>query len=129
MIINKNNKSYQIRSDAADFNWLKSDEWYIVPDNSPLAQKVQKLFPRFEFVLDDNNELIDVLEIPKTQEEINKERAEEIKTELNNLDVTINRATEDLYALTEIIPYENIQNVISRKIELRNELKTINGGV
>lgn len=54
-----------------------------------------------------------------------EQRVNEIKIELNNLDTIINRATEDLYTLTEITPYESIQNVINRKIELRNELKIL----
>lgn len=125
MIINKINKSYQTRSDVSNFNWLKSDDWYVVDDTSELAQKIQKLYPRFDFVLDDNGNLIDVVEVPKTQEEINAERVEEIKNELITLDGTINRATEDLYKLTNTTPYETIQEVINKKEELRSELHTL----
>ena len=125
MIVNKNDKSFQTRSDASNFNWLKSNDWYVVDDNSELAQKIQKLYPRFDFVLDDNGNLIDVVEVPKTQEEINKERAEEIKNELSELDTTINRATEDLYTLTNTTPYQKTADVIARKEELRQELKEL----
>lgn len=59
----------------------------------------------------------------KTDEEIKKEREEEIKAELAELDKTINRATEDLYVLTNLTPYESITKVINRKNELRKELK------
>ena len=125
MIINKQSKSYQTRSDASNFNWLNSEDWYLVADNSPLARKVKQLFPRFDFVLDDDGNLIDVVEIPKTQEEINSERAEEIKTELTELDTTINRAIEDLYKLTNTTPYQKTAEVIARKEELRQELKEL----
>lgn len=125
MIINKQDKSYQTRSDVSNFNWLKSDDWYVVDDNSELSQKIQKLYPKFDFVLDDNGNLIDVIEIPKTQEEINSKRAEEIKQELAELDTTINRATEDLYTLTNTTPYEKTADVIARKEELRQELKEL----
>ena len=125
MIINKQSKSYQTRSDASNFNWLNSEDWYLVADNSPLARKVKQLFPRFDFVLDANGNLIDVVEVPKTQEEINSERAEEIKTELTELDTTINRATEDLYTLTNTTPYQKTAEVIARKEELRQELKEL----
>ena len=47
-----------------------------------------------------------------------KERIEEIKTELDTLDTTINRATEDLYVLTNTTPYQSTQEVIERKEEL-----------
>ena len=64
----------------------------------------------------------------KTESEIKEEREKAIKEELNELDNTINRATEDLYVLTETTPYETIQKVINRKIELREELQTLTGG-
>lgn len=129
MIVNKNDKSFQTRSDMPNANWLESEDWYVAEDGSELAEKIERLYPRYDFVLDDDGKLIDVAEIPKTQEESNEERESEIKQELSELDFTINRATEDLYALTNITPYKNTQDVINRKIELRKELKTLNGGV
>ena len=124
MLVNKYTKDFQTRSDLPNYNWL-DDNYYAVDDNSELAQKIQKLYPRFDFVLDGNGNLIDVVEIPKTQEEINSERAEEIKTELTELDTTINRATEDLYTLTNTTPYQKTADVIARKEELRQELKEL----
>ena len=125
MIINKIDKSFQTRSDASNFNWLKSDEWYLVEDNSPLAQKIEKLYPRFNFVLDEKGELIDVVEIPKTQEEINEERVEEIKIELETLDETVDRQWEDYYIRENVTPVDRIAIVINQKKELREELKTL----
>lgn len=124
MIINKINKGFQTRSDMSNSNWL-GNEWYLVPDNSPLANKIMQYFPRYDFVLDDNDNLIDVVEIPKTDEEINQERIEEIKTELNSLDSTINRATEDLYILTDLRAYPAVEEVILKKEALREELKNL----
>lgn len=125
MIVNKTTKAFQTRSDASSFNWLNSEDWYLVADNSSLAQKVMQLYPRFDFVLDADGNLVDIVEIPKTQEEINAEREEEIKAELQNLDSTINRATEDLYVLTNTTPYEKTAEVIQQKEELRQELQTL----
>ena len=127
MLINKITKTYQTRSDMADINWI-GDEWYLIPDNAPLAQKVQNLFPRFDFVIDDNGELIDVVEIPKTQEEINNERVEEIKYELETLDRTVDRQWEDYYIRENVTPVERIQVVIIEKEKLREELKALTGG-
>lgn len=124
MIINKISKDFQTRSDLPDTNWM-DDEWVVVPDESDLAEKVLKYFPRFDMVFDEDGEVVDIIEIPKTEEEKNAERVEEIKKELEELDKTINRATEDLYELTEATPYQSTQKVINRKIELRNELKKI----
>ena len=125
MIINKVNKSCQTRSDMPNNNWL-DDNWYLVDDSSELAQKIQKLFPRFDFVLDDNGELVDVIEIPKTQKEINAERIKEIHLALEELDQIINRATEDLYSATNTIPYTNVQEAIEHKEKLRRELQELN---
>lgn len=125
MIVNKTNKSFQTRSDKPNSNWLNDDNYYVIPDNSPLANKIMQYFPRYDFVLDEKGNLIDVVEIPKTEEEINQERIVEIKTELNNLDTTINRATEDLYALTNTTPYKSTQEVIAKKEELRKELQNL----
>lgn len=125
MLINKITKEYMVNSNFPNINWLGNEEWYLVADGTELAQKIKKLFPRFEFVLDDNGNLIDVVEVPKTQEEINKEREEEIKNELVILDNTINRATEDLYTLTNTTPYQKTAEVIARKEELRQELKSL----
>lgn len=61
----------------------------------------------------------------KSEEEIKKERVSEIKAELEQLDKTINRATEDLYILTNSTPYSSVAEVISRKNELRQELKEV----
>ena len=61
-----------------------------------------------------------------TKEQIRKRRENEIKTELENLDKTINRATEDLYVLSNLTPYEGITKVINRKNELRQELGDLN---
>lgn len=127
MVINKINKSLQSRPDLPNTNWLGND-WYVVDDFSPLAEKIRTLFPHFDFVLNENGELADVIEIPKTQEEINAERELEIRAELEALDNTINRATEDLYTLTELTPYKSTQDVINRKIELRDELKILQKG-
>lgn len=127
MIVNKITKGLQTRSDMPNTNWM-DDDWYLVPDNSSLALKIEQLYPRYDFVLDEDDNLVDVVEIAKTEEEIKSERIEEIKVELTNLDNTINRATEDLYVLTDTTPYKSTQEVITRKEELRKELKTLSEG-
>ena len=126
MLINKKDKSYQKRMDLPNSNWL-GEEWYLVPDNTDLANKIIQLYPKYNFVLDENNNLIDVVGIPKTEEEIKQERVEKIHEELNTLDTTINRATEDLYVLTNTTPYQTIQEVINKKEELRKELHSLAG--
>lgn len=64
--------------------------------------------------------------IKPTQEQLNKYRIDEIKEELNELDKIINRATEDLYTLTNLTPYASVAEVINRKNELRRKLGDMN---
>ena len=52
MIIHKIEKNFQTRSDMPNSNWL-NDEWYVVPDNSELANKIMQLYPRYDFVLNE----------------------------------------------------------------------------
>lgn len=125
MIVNKLNKSFQTRSDKPNSNWLNDDNYIVIPDGSALANKIMQYFPRFDFVLDENNNVVDVVQIPKTEEETKQERIEEIKAELNELDKTINRATEDLYILTDLRAYDTVEQVILRKEELRKELQEL----
>lgn len=127
MIVNKITKGFLTRSDMPNSNWL-GDEWYLVSDYTELANKIFELYPNFDFVTDENGNLVDVVEIPKTEEELSQERIEEIKAELDTLDATINRATEDLYVLTNTTPYQSTQEVIERKEELRAELQNLNKG-
>lgn len=127
MIVNLKTKRYETRSDMPNSNW-RDGEWYTLPDNSGLAKKIQRLYPRFEFVLDENGNLVDVVEIPKTQEEVNNERVEEIKTQLETLDKTVDRQWEDYYIREKVTPVNRIQVVITEKERLREELKSLIGG-
>ena len=59
------------------------------------------------------------------KEQSQKDKIKAIKMELTKLDNTINRATEDLYVLTNTTPYTTIQEVINKKEELRKELQEL----
>lgn len=67
----------------------------------------------------------DFVPVKPTEEQLKENRINGIIGELNELDKTINRATEDLYTLTNSTPYTSIAEVISRKNELRQELKEV----
>lgn len=124
MIVNKITKSYQTRSDKPNSNWL-NEEWYVVPDNSQLASKIIALYPRFDFVTDENDNLVDVVEVPKTDEETKQERITEIKEELEVLDKTVDRQWEDYYTREKITPVDRIASAIAQKEELRTELQIL----
>jgi len=124
MLINKIDKTFLTRDDMPNYNWI-GDEWYCVDDNSEIAQKVIKFCPRFDFIVDENDNLIDVEEIPKTEVEIKQERLNEIQEELEDLDKTVDRQWEDYYIDNDKTPVERIAVVIKQKEELRAEYQAI----
>ena len=127
MIVNKLNKGYQSRDDKPNENWL-GEGWYLVPDNSYLARKVQELYPRYDFVLDENDNLVDVVEIPKTDAELTQEKIDEIDAELKQIDNEgVNRHLENQIEASKTydILYESTKQLIDRKNELREERKRL----
>ena len=58
MILYKN-KCYTTNSDHPDDDWVGNADW-VVPDGSELAEKIKAAYPYFEFILDDESNLIDV---------------------------------------------------------------------
>lgn len=75
MIINKTTKQFQTRCDKQVENWTNDTNVYVVDDNSPLAIKIIKLYPYFNFMLE-NGELIDIIE---TERPIIKKEPTEIE--------------------------------------------------
>jgi hypothetical protein len=123
MIINKKNKSFQTNSEKPNINWL-GDEWYLVPDNAPLAAKIITLYPRYDFVLDENDNLVDVVEIPKTDTELTQEKIDEIDAELAEIDsqgVTRHLENQIEASGTYATLYKSTKELIDRKNELRAE--------
>ena len=130
MIINKLNKLFQMRSDKPNSNWL-DNEWYVVPDNSELFEKIVKLYPRFDFVTNEFGELIDVIEIAKTEQEIIEDRIKDIDLELASIDAQgVTRHLENQIEASETYNtiYESTRKLIDRKNELREERKSLVGG-
>ena len=94
MIIDKNKINYQTRSDKPDSFWLNEserDNYFVIHDNSILAQKIRANYPDIEYVLDENENLIDVniktadKEKRQKKEEYNKQIAQ-LKMQLRNTD-------------------------------------------
>lgn len=94
MIIDKNKINYQTRSDKPDSFWLNEserDNYFVIHDNSILAQKIRANYPDIEYVLDESGNLIDVniktadKEKRQKKEEYNKQIAQ-LKMQLRNTD-------------------------------------------
>ena len=136
MIVNKITKDYMTNSMFSNFNWLEDENWYVVEDGTELSEKIIRLCPRFDFVLDENGELVDVIEKPKTELELKQERVDEIDKELQDIDNTgLNRYLEDIIEHTGIfsLMFSTTKKVIENKKALREErekiTKEIKGGM
>ena len=123
MVVNKKTKAFIELSNRPNHNWMGED-WYLVPDNSELANKIKDLYPRYDFVLD-GDKLVDVVEVAKTEEEIKQEKEQEILSELEVLDDTVDRQWEDYYIKWEITPVDRIAVAIAKKEALRQQLKEV----
>lgn len=60
MILYKD-KSYITNSDHPNEDWV-GDADYVIPDDSELAEKIKQLYPYFEFVFDDDGNIVDIEE-------------------------------------------------------------------
>lgn len=142
MIINKKTKEIQTRYDKQNENWLNDNEnFYLVDDNSDLAQKIKKFYPFFEFVLDEKNVLVDVLENITRKNEENKknEKKKEIekykKELLQTSDALIECFEHFLNKITNITnitdllhindyPHD-IKMIFAERLEIRNKIKEL----
>lgn len=57
------NKMFQTRSDKPNEDWTNGEAKFTVPDNSELANKMVRFYPYVEFVIDDNGNLVDIVEV------------------------------------------------------------------
>ena len=53
-------KGFQTRSDKPNEDWTNGEPLYVVPDKSDIAKKIQKMYPWYNFVLNNLGELVDV---------------------------------------------------------------------
>ena len=60
MIVYKNRQFSQIGL-YPDTDWIGNADW-VIPDDSELAEKIIRLYPNFDFVLDDNGDIVYVTE-------------------------------------------------------------------
>lgn len=59
MIIYKD-KRFLFNSEHKNDDWIGNADW-VIPDDSELAEKIKGLYPNFDFVLDDNGNISDVV--------------------------------------------------------------------
>ena len=56
------NKQFVKCEEFPDTDWIGDAGW-VIPDDSELADKIIALYPNFDFVLDDNGNISDVVEV------------------------------------------------------------------
>ena len=54
-------KQFITNSEHPNDDWIGNADW-VIPDGSELAKKIIRLYPNFEFVLDDDGNISDVVE-------------------------------------------------------------------
>lgn len=60
MVLYKN-KHFISNSDHPNNDWIGDADW-VISDDSELAEKIIALYPNFDFILDDNGNISDVVE-------------------------------------------------------------------
>ena len=136
MIINKNTKKFQTNSLFPDKYWGNEEErnqFYIIDDTSELANKIKENFPYIDFILDENNNLIDIIitknkNINERQIQNLKKQIQELKQHLNATDYQAikyaeGQLSEEEYAEMKIQrqSWRNEINILEKQIE---ELKS-----
>lgn len=79
MIIYKD-KGFQTHSLYPDTDWTGT-ALYTVPDGNELAEKIKAAFPYYEFVLDEEGDLIDIVETERPEPEPEPVVEEEVDNE------------------------------------------------
>ena len=79
MVVYKD-KHFKTRSDRPDDDFVGNAD-YVVPDGSELAQKIIDFYPNFDFVFDDDGNLVDVTEISEPIENIISQKKNELSAE------------------------------------------------
>ena len=122
------NGGWQTDSEHPDDNWLegRSDleqPKFVIPDNSELAIKIQTI-QNPKFVTDDNGELTDIVEGDLT----NEQKIAEIKSQLNQLDLSAIRSLRAIAAGTateeDTVKLSEIENTAT---ELRSQISDLEG--
>lgn len=127
MIVFKNG-CWQTDSDHPDDNWLegRSDleqPKFVIPDNSELAIKIQTI-QNPKFVTDDDGNLVDIVEGEPT----NEQKIAEIKSQLNQLDLSAIRSLRAIAAGTATDEDTvKLSEIESTATELRTQLSNLIG--
>ena len=120
------NGCWQTDSGFPDTNWLEGQSEYeqpkfVIPDNSELAVKIQNI-QNPKFVTDDDGNLVDIVEGEPT----NEQKIAEIKSQLNQLDLSAIRSLRAIAAGTATEEDTvKLSEIESTATELRTQLSNL----
>ena len=122
------NGGWQTDSEHPDDNWLEGrldlkQPKFVIPDNSELAIKMQTV-QNPKFITDDNGNLVDIVEGDLT----NEQKIAEIKSQLNQLDLSAIRSLRAIAAGTATEEDNaKLSEIESTATELRTQLSNLIG--
>ena len=79
MILYKD-KNFITNSEHPNDDWVGNADW-VIPDGSELAEKIKGLYPNFEFVLDDDGNISDVIETSEPIDKVISQKKVELSAE------------------------------------------------
>ena len=98
MIVYKD-KHFITNSDHPDTDWTGNADW-VIPDGSELAEKIISLYPNFEFVLGDDGNIADVVEINEPIDKVISQKKTELSAECEKVIVAGVDVNDAHYSLT-----------------------------
>lgn len=127
------NGGWQTSMESPDTNYLAgTDETqpkWIVHDNSEVAAKIMSATRPWSPVEDESGVLVDIIEIPPSQDELNQQRADEIKRQLAELDLQTMRPLRAIEAGTATDEdADKLREIEAQAVILRAELAELGGG-
>ena len=127
------NGGWQTSTESPDTNYLEdTDEMqpkWVVHDNSEVAAKIMSATRPWTPVEDENGNLTDIAEIPLSQDELNQQRVEEIKRQLEELDNQTNRPLRAILVGTSTDEdTDKLREIEAQAAILRAELAELEGG-
>lgn len=134
MIVHKQNKTYQTRSDKPDENWLDDDNYCVIDDRSDLANKIIDNYPYVDILYADNR-IVDVIVDEEgkqraTKIDILQNEIETLKQKLSETDYKAIKYAEGLISEEEYEPIKaERQSWRDRINELEKELEEIQNGL
>lgn len=127
------NGGWQTSTESPDTNYLagtdKTQPKWIVHDNSEVAAKIMSATRPWTPVEDESGNLVDIIETPLSQDEIKRQRAEEIRRQLAELDNQTTRPLRAILAGTSTDEdTDKLREIEAQAVILRDELAELGGG-